>query len=226
MIVSAPPEPYSRHVNPQWARLLDVLEMNVRYERCSGAELFAENGRTVLDFLSGYCVHNIGHNHPAAIAALKFELDQHGPAMLQSHVSELAGELAAQLCQRAGGRLRKAFFCSSGSEAIEAAIKFSRAATGRTGLLYANGAFHGLTCGALSIMGDAFWRQGFGPMLTGAVAVPFGDLAALELHLATHRFAALFLEPIQGEAGIRLPGPDYLRQAQALCRRHGTLLVL
>ena len=228
-MTAAAPAPcllYSEHVNPQWVRLLNVLEMNVRYERCAGTELFTSDGRTILDFLSGYCVHNIGHNHPDVLAALKAELDRQGPAMLQSHVPELAGELAEQLCRRAGGRLKKVFFCSSGSEGIEAAIKFSRACTGRAGLLYAQGAFHGLTCGALSIMGDPFWRSGFGPMLPDAEAVPFGDLAELEAKLRTGRFAALILEPIQGEGGIRVPAPAYLQKAQALCRRYGTLFAL
>jgi ornithine--oxo-acid transaminase len=83
------------------------------------------------------------------VAALKDELDHAGPAMFQSHVSELAGELASRLCERTGGRLSRVFFCSSGSESIEAAIKFVRAYTGRSGLLYAQGAFYGLTCGTL-----------------------------------------------------------------------------
>src|ERR1039457_3923957 len=147
---------YETYVNPQWVRLLDLLQMNVRYSRCAGAELFAENGRLYVDFLSGYCVHNTGHNHPKIVAALQDELGRCGPAMLQSHVPELAGELAAELCSRAGGRLKKVFFCSSGSEGVEAVIKFSRARTGRTGLLSARGAFHGLTCGALSLMSDPF----------------------------------------------------------------------
>lgn len=146
--------------------------------------------------------------------------------MVQSHVPELAGELAAQLCSRAGGKLAKVFFCSSGSEGVEAAMKFARACTGRAGFLYARGAFHGLTLGALSLMGDDFWRQGFGPLLANCDAVPFGDLEALKVALATRRYAALVLEPMQGEAGICLPGPDYLKQAESLCRRHGTLLVL
>src|SRR6266404_8113756 len=176
---------YSGHVNPQWVRLLNVLEMNVRYDRCAGTELFTSDGRTILDFLSGYCVHNVGHNHPDILAALRAELDGQGPAMLQSHVPELAGELAERLCERAGGRLKKVFFCSSGSEGIEAAIKFSRIHTGRSGLLYADRAFHGLTCGALSLMGDPFWRDGFGPMLPSAESVPFGSLEALERQLAT-----------------------------------------
>ena len=135
---------YATNVNPQWVRLLKLLQMNVRYERCNGAELFTTEGETILDFLAGYCVHNAGHNHPAIIEALKDELDRRGPAMLQSHVPERAGELAQRLCRLAGGSLSKVFFCSSGSEAVEAAIKFSRAHTGRDGLLYASGAFHGL----------------------------------------------------------------------------------
>src|SRR5689334_19736837 len=108
---------YAEHVNPQWVKLLGLLQMDVRYERCSGSELFAE-GRRYLDFLSGYCVHNAGHNHPEIVQALKDELDKSGPAMLQSHVPELAGELAAKLCDRAGANLSKAFFCSSGSEGV------------------------------------------------------------------------------------------------------------
>src|ERR1700746_3263661 len=114
---------YSSYVNPQWVRLLDVLQMNVRYTRCVGAELFTEDGTRILDFLSGYCVHNLGHNHPAIISAIKDELDRRGPAMLQCHVPERAGELAQRLCLLVGGNLKKVFFCSSGSEGVEAAIK-------------------------------------------------------------------------------------------------------
>jgi ornithine--oxo-acid transaminase len=217
---------YADHVNPQWVKLLEILQMNARYERCAGAELHTCDGRRILDFLSGYCVHNAGHNHPAIVQALHQELDRSGPAMLQSHVPELAGELAERLCARAGGRLKKVFFASSGSEGVEAAIKFSRAHTGRSGLLYTHGAFHGLTCGALSLMGDSFWRDGFGPLLPGAEAIQFDDPEALDQKLASKRFAAFIVEPIQGEGGIRIPKPSYLKTAQTLCRRYGTLFVL
>jgi len=217
---------YATYVNPQWQRLLSVLGMDVAYDRCSGAELFTADGRRIVDFLSGYCVHNTGHNHPEIIAAIKQELDRSGPAMLQSHVPELAGELAARLCERAGGRLSKVFFCSSGSEGVETAIKFARAKTGRAGLLYNQGAFHGLTCGALCMMGDPFWRGNFGPMLPGTQAIPFADIDALEKQLATHQFAAFFMEPIQAEGGIRVPTREYMQAAQVLCRKHGTLFVL
>jgi ornithine--oxo-acid transaminase len=217
---------YNDHVNPQWVKLLDVLGMNLRYTRCSGAELFTEDGNYVLDFLSGYCVHNVGHNHPSVVAALKGELDRSGPAMLQSHVPEVAGELAARLCRLAGGQLSKVFFTSSGSEGVEGAIKFARAHTGRTGLLFTEGAFHGLTCGALSLMGNPFWREGFGPMLPGAEQIPFEHSESLEVRLNTRQFAAFIVEPVQAEGGIRIPHREYLQTAQQLCRKYGTLFVL
>ncbi len=164
---------YAERVNREWVRLLDLLQMNVRYERCVGAELFTADGRRIVDFLSGYCVHNVGHNHPDVVRALQGELERCGPAMIQTHVADLAGELAEKLCERAGGRLNKAFFASSGSEGVEAAIKFARAHTKRAGILSAEHAFHGLTCGALSLMSDEFWREGFGPLLPENVCDSF-----------------------------------------------------
>lgn len=219
-------EKYAERVNPQWVRLLNLLEMNVRYERCVGAELFASDGRCILDFLSGYCVHNVGHNHPDVVAAVQQELERCGPAMIQTHVADLAAELAERLCERAGGRLHRAFFCSSGSEGVEAAIKFARAHTKRAGILSAEHAFHGLTCGALSLMSDPYWKDGFGPLLPQTKAVPFGDLESLDRELKTKLYAAFIVEPIQSEAGVCVPGRDYLRAAESLCRRYGTLFVL
>jgi ornithine--oxo-acid transaminase len=219
-------ERYAQNVNPEWVRLLDLLQMNVRYERCLGTELFVEDGRRVLDFLSGYCVHNIGHNHPDVVRALQAELERCGPAMIQTHVADLAGELAEKLCMRGGGRLAKVFFASSGSEGVEAAIKFARAHTRRAGVLSAEHAFHGLTCGALSLMSDKFWTEGFGPLLADTAAIPFGDLGALQRELKSKRFAAFIVEPIQSEAGVCVPDREYLRAAESLCRRFGTLFVL
>lgn len=222
----ASPDAYEEYVNPQWVRLLNLLEMNARYVECRGESLVRDDGTRVLDFLSGYCVYNVGHNHPAVVAALEDELRRNGPSMLQSHVAESAGELAEALCRKAGGRLKKVYFCSSGSEGVETAIKFSRAFTGRNGLLAARGAFHGLSCGALALMDNSFWSEGFGPMIPGVSFVDFGDLAGLERQLATKQFAALILEPVQGEGGIIVPRTEYLQAAQALCIKHGTLLVM
>jgi ornithine--oxo-acid transaminase len=224
--VSAPTSNYQDYVNPQWVSLLNLLGMNVEYERCLGCELFTKDGRRVLDFLSGYCVHNTGHNHPYIIQALKEEMDKCGPAMLQSHVSGIAGELARRLCELAGGDLKKVYFGSSGSEGVEAAIKFARATTGRAGIIYAKSSFHGLTNGALSLMNDAFWREGFGPLLPNTVGVPFGDIDLLKSAVASKRHAAFVVEPIQAEGGIHIPARAYLQKAQEVCQQTGTLFVL
>jgi ornithine--oxo-acid transaminase len=217
---------YAQHVNPVWVKLLDALGMNVQYTHASGAELYTRQGRTILDCLSGYCVHNVGHNHPHVVSELVAELQSQSTSMIQSNVVEKAGALASILCQEAGGNISKVFFCSSGSEGIEAVIKFARAHTGRTDLVYAAGAFHGLTCGALSLMGSAFWRESFGPMLGGTHEVPFADLPAIEKLLVTKKIAAVILEPIQAEAGIVLPPASYLAGVQTLCHKHGALFVL
>lgn len=216
---------YARHVNDQWVRMLDVLGMERDYVRCEGTRLVTASGREILDFLSGYCVYNVGHNHPRLVAALHAELDRRGPAMLQSHVPPLAGELAGRLAALAGGGLTRTVFTSTGSEGVETAIKFARAFTRRPGILHADGAFHGLTCGALSLMGDPWWRKDFGPLLPAVESIPFLDLAALEAKLAGGRFAAFIVEPIQSESGVRVPGPDVWARAAGICRRHGTLLV-
>jgi ornithine--oxo-acid transaminase len=217
---------YVDHVNPQWVRLLSLLQMQTEYGLCSGAELYTGNGEVILDFLSGYCVHNTGHNHPAIIEALHAELDRRGPVMLQSHVPDLAGELARRLCQLAGGNLEKVFFACSGSEGVEAAIKFARATTEREGILFCDGGFHGLTCGALSLMSDRFWRGNFGPMLGNTGGIPFGNIAALEEKLKSRTYAAFIVEPVQSEGGIVVPPQSYLREAKELCAKYGTLLVL
>jgi ornithine--oxo-acid transaminase len=141
-------------------------------------------------------------------------------------VPEIAGELARRLCELAGGDLQKVYFGSSGSEGVEAAIKFARATTGRAGVIYAKSSFHGLTTGALSLMNDAFWREGFGPLLPDSEGVPFGDIGALESAVASKRQAAFVVEPIQAEGGIHVPTRAYLQQVQEACRRTGTLFVL
>src|SRR5437879_10083150 len=135
---------YAQRVNPQWVRLLRLLEMDVRYEKCVGAELFTADGRRIVDFLSGYCVHNVGHNHPDVADALQRELSRCGPAMIQTHVADLAGELAERLCTRAGGRLNKAYFALSGSEGVDGANQVARVYTRGTGILAEEAALIGL----------------------------------------------------------------------------------
>lgn len=219
-------EQYAKYVNPQWVNLLSTLGLNREFVKSYGSELIAENGEVFLDFLSGYGVYNIGHHHPYLNSELIKEIQSSRPSMLQSTIVGLAAELAKRLCQKAGGRLEKVYFGSSGSEGIESAIKFSRKFTGRDWILYAEGGFHGLTCGALSLMSNSWWRQGFGTLLQQTQAVPFGDLRALERELKSEKYAAVIMEPIQGESGVRVPANGYLKGVQELCDHHGTLFVL
>ena len=165
----------------------------------------------------------VGRNHPAIRAALKSVLDADLPNLVQMDVSTLAGVLAERLLALVP-HLDKVFFANSGAELVEAAMKFARAATGRSGIAYCSHAFHGLTYGALSLNGDEIFRRGFEPLIPDCVCVPFNDLAALDKVLSTRRIAAFVVEPIQGK-GVILPDEDYLRGVQDLCRRYGTLFI-
>ena len=136
----------------------------------------------------------------------------------------LAGLVAAELKRRMPNDLDRVFLTNSGTEGVEGAIKFARCATGRSGLIFAKSAFHGLSTGSLALNGDESFREGFGPFLPGCRQVPFNDLAALEQALAGRDVAAFVVEPIQGK-GVHLPDDGYLREAAALCRAHGTLFV-
>jgi ornithine--oxo-acid transaminase len=214
---------HTRHLNEQMVRVLKTLGYDVGFCRGTGQYLFDRNGAKYLDLLSGYGVFAIGRNHPALRDALESVLDGELPGLVQFDVSPLAGLLAQRLLGYMP-YLDKVFFANSGTEAVEAAIKFARAATRRPGIIHCEHSFHGLTYGALSLNGDAVFRSGFEPLLPDCSAVPFNDLAALERALASRNAAAFIVEPIQGK-GVNLPGDGYLVEAAALCRRHGTLFI-
>ena len=214
---------HSRHLNEQMVRVVKTIGCDVGFRRGVGQYLFDRDDARYLDLLSGFGVFAIGRNHPALRRALKSVLDSDLPNLVQMDVSTLAGVLAERLLGLVP-YLDKVFFANSGTEAVETAIKFTRATTGRSGIVYCDHAFHGLTNGALSLIGDEVFRQGFGPLLPDCHEVPFNDLAVLEQALRGRVVAAFFVEPIQGK-GVNLPDADYLAGAAELCRRYGTLLV-
>ena len=216
-------ELHSRYLNEQMVRVLRAIGFDRRYRAAAGQYLYDAQGERYLDLLSGWGVFALGRNHPAVRDALKQVLEGELPNLVQMDVSVLAGVLAERLLRRVP-YLDKVFFANSGAEAVEAAVKFARCATGRGEIAFCGHAFHGLTYGALSLNGDDVFRSGFGPLLPQCIEVPFGDLAALERALATRKVAAFVVEPIQGK-GVNMPGDDYLASALELCRRHGTLLV-
>jgi ornithine--oxo-acid transaminase len=214
---------FDRHLNSQMLRLLRTLGFAVDYVRAEGPHLFDADGHRYLDLLSGFGVFALGRNHPTVTGALEQVLRGQLAGLVQFDVSLLAGLLAERLTGHMPW-LPKLFFCNSGAEAVEAAIKFSRAATGRSTIVFCDHAFHGLTYGALSLCGDEHFRGRFEPFVGACVRIPFDDLDALERILAGRDVAAFVVEPIQGK-GVNIPRDDYLPGAARLCRAHGTLLV-
>ncbi len=216
---------HERYLNPQLAKVLTTLGFDRTYVRGEGAYLIDDRGGRTLDMLSGFGVFALGRSHPVVKDALHQALDADLPNLAQLDCALLPGLLGQALVERSHPGIQRAVFTNSGAESIEAAIKFARCATGRTRVLYADHAFHGLTNGALSLNGGKEFRVGFGPLLPGCDPVPFGDAHALERELQRGDVAAVVLEPIQGKGVYLAPG-TYWRKAQALCRRFGTLLVL
>jgi ornithine--oxo-acid transaminase len=222
--VGAEMELNDRYLNPQMGRILRTLGFDKSWVGGDGAHLIDAGGDRYLDLYSGYGVFALGRNHPDVVAAVQAVMDARTGNLPQLGVTLLSGVLAEQLIARAPDSVAAMVPANTGAETVEAAIKISRAATGRPRILYAEHAFHGLTLGALSLNGNDEFRRGFGPLLPGCEAVPFGDSDALQRALAGGDVAAFIVEPVQGK-GVNLPPDGYLQDARRLCRDAGTLLV-
>jgi ornithine--oxo-acid transaminase len=190
-----------------------------------GSHLVDRDGNEYLDLLAGYGVFSLGRSHPYVKEQLERVLAADTPNLPQLGVSTLAGALAERLVALAPQSIDAVVLNSSGTEAVEAALKLARAATGRPRVLHCERGFHGLTLGSLSVNGNDEFRERFGPLLPGCDPIPFGDADALERELARGDVAAFIVEPIQGK-GVYLAPDGYLQAAQQLCRRHGALLIV
>jgi ornithine--oxo-acid transaminase len=214
----------NRYLNPQMGRIVRAIGFDRVWTGGEGAYLIDSEGDRYLDLFGGHGAFAIGRNHPEAVAAIEEVLAARTGNLPQLGVTLLSGVLAEQLLARAPGSVAAMMPANTGAEAVEGAIKVARAATGRPRIVYAHHAFHGLTLGALSLNGHPEFREGFGPLVPGCDAVPFGDLDALERELRRGDVAAFFIEPIQGK-GVVFPPDDYLQGAQSLCREAETLFV-
>ncbi|HEX5191505.1 MAG TPA: aminotransferase class III-fold pyridoxal phosphate-dependent enzyme [Solirubrobacteraceae bacterium] len=215
----------ARYLDPSLVDMLHVIGFDRRFVHARGSWLYDSEGREYLDFHTGEGFASLGHAHPDVREALEAVLAADLTDGVQIHYSVLAGMLAQELTGLLPDALDAAFFGSSGAEVVDSVMKFARAATGRPRLLSCDGAFHGVTIGPLSLVGDDFFKEGFEPLLPGCARVPFGDLDALEAELRKGDVAAFITEPIQGNL-VRMPPAGYLRAAQDLCRRYGTLFAL
>jgi ornithine--oxo-acid transaminase len=214
-----------RHLNPKLGRVVRTLGFDHEWVKGRGAYLIDSSGESYLDLLSGYGVFSLGRNHPYVKDQLQRVLAADSPSLPQLGVSTLAGVLAEQLIARSPRSLDAVLLTNSGTEAVEAAIKLARAATGHPRIIYCERGFHGLSMGSLSVNGNDEFRERFGPFVPGCDAVPFGDAAALEGELARGDVAAFIVEPVQGK-GVYLAPDGYLAAAQELCHRAGALLIV
>jgi ornithine--oxo-acid transaminase len=215
----------ARHLDSSLVDVLGILGFDKEYTSARGSYLYDAAGRPYLDFHTGEGFASLGHNHPDVRAVLQATLAADLVDGVQIHYSPLAGMLAEALSQRLPQGLDAVFFASTGAEAVDSAMKFARAATGRPRLISCESSFHGVTLGPLSLVGDDFFKDGFGPLLPGCERVPFGDLARLEAELRAKDVAAFIVEPIQGRM-VTFPPEGYLQAAQELCRRYGTMFVV
>src|SRR3984893_11949313 len=213
---------HSKSVNPQMARPLHTIGFDKDYVRGEGAYLYDAEGNAYAYFLSGFGVFAAGRSHPVIKKALQDALDIDFAAWTQFDCQPIMGLLGQKLLAKAPG-LERVFFCNSGTEAVESALKFARHSTGKGRILYARHGFPGLTSGSLSVNGAEEFKAGFGPLLPGT-EIPLGDIAALEAELRKGDVAALIVEPVQGH-GVLMTPPGFLPGAKALLHKHGALLI-
>ena len=215
---------HEQFLNNQMVRVLKTIGYDRHYKKAVGQYLYDQEGTEYLDLLSGFGVFAIGRNHPTVIEALKETLTLELPNLVQLDVSILSGLLAKEILKTTHENLTKMFFCNSGTEAVEAAIKFARFTTKRDKIVFCEHGYHGLTMGALSLNGENIFKEGFGSLLPNCAAIPFNDLVALEKALSGKDVAAFIVEPIQGK-GVNMPDDNYLPEVERLCKQYGTLFV-
>lgn len=222
-LLDAVSEKYQRYLNPSLPNLLKFMGFGTISHSTDGMYLRDVEGNEWLDFLGGLGVFSLGHRHPAVVAAVREQLDRQ-PLTIPIFFNQLQADLAELLAEILPGRLQYSFFCSSGTEAVEGALKLARVCTGRTEVISAERSYHGKTLGSLSASGRELYKAPFEPLVPDFRQVPFGDLAAMDAAI-TDRTAAVILEPIQGEGGVVVPPADYLQGVRRLCTERGALLI-
>jgi putrescine aminotransferase len=213
---------YRTYLNPPLARVMKLSGSPVEVS-AQGSTITDHTGKTYLDFAGGYGVFTLGHRHPRVVAAVKEQLDRMALSG-RTMFNPLMGRLAKRLAELAPGDLTISFFANSGTEAVEGALKLARAATRRAVVVTTEGSYHGKTLGALSVSGRDAFRDPFTPLLADVRRVPFGDAAALRAAV-DESVAAVIVEPVQGEGGVNVPPPGYLRDVRAICDDTGAVMI-
>jgi acetylornithine aminotransferase len=222
---------HEAHLNHQLARVLKTIGFDRFYVRGEGAYLFDAAGDRYLDFLSGFGVYALGRSHPAVKEALHQAIDLDLPNMVQMDCALLPGLLAEQLLTRTHASMDRVFFCNSGAEANEAAIKLARLHGHQRGvenaqIIVMEKAWHGRTLATLSATGSRKAQAGFEPLMGGFLRVPYNDFGAIERLSDNASVVAVLMEVLQGEGGIHVADAEYLRKVRALCDKRKWLLMI
>jgi acetylornithine/N-succinyldiaminopimelate aminotransferase len=198
--------------------------LGIEIERAEGSWLYAADGKRYLDFIAGIGVSALGHRHPAVIAAIEAQMRRHLHVMVYGeYVIESQVALARRLVESLPPPLKRVYFTNSGAEAIEGTLKAARKHTRRSGFVAFDGAYHGDTTGALALAGSPDFRRPFEPLLGPVRHLPYGELPALDAIDST--IAAVVIEPVQAEGGVRIPSIEFMRELRRQCDRTGALLI-
>lgn len=196
----------------------------IEIERAEGVYLYGPDNKRYIDLVSGFAVSNIGHRHPDVLAAIQDQLDRYLHVTVYGEfVQAPQVKLAEKLVAALPPQLNSVYLTNSGAEATEGAMKIAKRYTGRQEIIAAERAYHGSTQGALSLIGNAEYHRAYAPLLPGIKFVPYNDAAALDA--ITTDTAAIILEAVQGEAGIRVPDSSYMQAVRRRCDETGTLLI-
>jgi len=215
---------YKNHVNPGFVTMLSLLNFDRKFVKAKGTKVWDVDGNEYIDFLGGYGSLNLGHNPTVVLEAVKQVMEL--PNILQASMGTMEAVAAHNLSKLTPGKLSHTFFCNSGTEAVEGAIKTARIASGKQRVLYCRNSFHGKTMGSLSVTGRYKYQQPFEPMVPGNEMVYYGDLIGLEEKLKNGGFAAFIIEPIQGEGGINMPPENYFQAVREICDKYGVYFIL
>ncbi|MGF7398195.1 aspartate aminotransferase family protein [Thermoanaerobacterium thermosaccharolyticum] len=216
-------ENYKEYVNSNFVSMLSMLQFDKLFVKAKGVSVWDSDGNEYLDFLGGYGALNLGHNPDEIYEAIEKVKDL--PNILQAAVNDFPGALAYDLALVTPGDLKRSFFCNSGAEAVEGALKLAKIASGKHKIVYCKNSFHGKSAGALSVTGREKYQKYFKPLVPDTVQVEYGDADALEDALKGKDVAAFIVEPIQGEGGVIVPHDGYLKEVRELTTKYDAYLI-
>lgn len=216
-------ENYKEYVNSNFVSMLSMLQFDKLFVKAKGVSVWDSDGNEYLDFLGGYGALNLGHNPDEIYEAIEKVKDL--PNILQAAVNDFPGALAYDLALVTPGDLKRSFFCNSGAEAVEGALKLAKIASGKHKIVYCKNSFHGKSAGALSVTGREKYQKYFKPLVPDTVQVEYGDANALEDALKGKDVAAFIVEPIQGEGGVIVPHDGYLKEVRELTTKYDAYLI-